>query len=70
MQRLEIARLLTPTKGKPPLLLDDPLAHYDKERMRYGLDSSQKQPRSGRSSFSQKTVISLVRPGTLVRAAK
>jgi DNA repair protein SbcC/Rad50 len=38
VQRLEIARLLTPTKGTPPLLLDDPFAHYDEERMRYGLE--------------------------------
>jgi len=38
VQRLEIARLLAPTKGSPPLLLDDPFAHYDNERLRYGLE--------------------------------
>ncbi len=38
VQRLEIARLLAPTKGTPPLLLDDPFAHYDVERLRYGLE--------------------------------
>jgi DNA repair protein SbcC/Rad50 len=38
VQRLEIARLLAPTKGKAPLLLDDPFAHYDQERVRHGLE--------------------------------
>jgi uncharacterized protein YhaN len=38
VQRLEIARLLAPTKGKAPLLLDDPFAHYDRERSRRGLE--------------------------------
>jgi DNA repair exonuclease SbcCD ATPase subunit len=38
VQRLEIARLLAPTKGSAPLLLDDPFAHYDSERLRYGLE--------------------------------
>ena len=38
VQRLEIARLLAPTKGAAPLLLDDPFAHYDKFRARYGLE--------------------------------
>lgn len=38
VQRLEIARLLAPTKGTAPLLLDDPFAHYDQKRLRYGLE--------------------------------
>jgi DNA repair protein SbcC/Rad50 len=38
VQRLEIAQLLAPTKGKAPLLLDDPFAHYDAERLHYGLE--------------------------------
>jgi uncharacterized protein YhaN len=38
IQRLEIARLLAPTKGSAPLLLDDPFAHYDKDRLRRGLE--------------------------------
>lgn len=38
VQRLEIARLLAPTKGKGPLLLDDPFAHYDPRRVRPGLE--------------------------------
>src|SRR5205807_5871124 len=38
VQRLEIARLLAPTKGKAPLLLDDPFAHYDRGRLRRGLE--------------------------------
>jgi DNA repair exonuclease SbcCD ATPase subunit len=37
VERLEIARLLTPTKGSAPLLLDDPFAHYDAKRLRFGL---------------------------------
>jgi uncharacterized protein YhaN len=38
VQRLEIARLLAPTKGRPPLLLDDPFAFYDERRLRSGLE--------------------------------
>src|SRR5205085_1017282 len=38
VERLEIARLLAPTKGSAPLLLDDPFAHYDNVRLRYGLE--------------------------------
>src|SRR5439155_10696240 len=38
VHRLEIARLLAPTKGTAPLLLDDPFAHYDERRLRYGLE--------------------------------
>lgn len=38
VQRLEIARLLAPTKGAAPLLLDDPFAHYDDTRLRFGLE--------------------------------
>lgn len=38
VQRLEIARLLAPTKGVAPLLLDDPFAHYDRDRLRYGIE--------------------------------
>jgi DNA repair exonuclease SbcCD ATPase subunit len=38
VQRLEIARLLAPTKGPAPLLLDDPFAHYDSRRLRQGLE--------------------------------
>jgi DNA repair exonuclease SbcCD ATPase subunit len=38
VQRLEIARLLAPTKGSAPLLLDDPFAHYDRTRLRHGLE--------------------------------
>jgi DNA repair protein SbcC/Rad50 len=38
VQRLEIARLLAPTKGVAPLLLDDPFSHYDHHRLRYGLE--------------------------------
>jgi uncharacterized protein YhaN len=38
VERLEIARLLAPTKGSAPLLLDDPFAHYDETRLRYGLE--------------------------------
>ncbi|MGH2855568.1 MAG: ATP-binding protein, partial [Solirubrobacteraceae bacterium] len=33
VQRLEIARLLDPTAGSTPLLLDDPFAHFDPERL-------------------------------------
>jgi DNA repair exonuclease SbcCD ATPase subunit len=33
VQRLEIARLLDPTAGRAPLLLDDPFAHFDTERL-------------------------------------
>ena len=36
VQRLEIARLLDPTAGQAPLLLDDPFAHFDTERLRLG----------------------------------
>lgn len=38
VQRLEIARLLAPTKGVAPLLFDDPFAHYDEYRTRHGLE--------------------------------
>jgi DNA repair exonuclease SbcCD ATPase subunit len=38
VERLEIARLLAPTKGIAPLLLDDPFAHYDRTRLRRGLE--------------------------------
>jgi DNA repair exonuclease SbcCD ATPase subunit len=37
VQRLEIARILAPTKGAAPLLLDDPFARYDAKRLRFGL---------------------------------
>lgn len=38
IQRLEIARLLDPTTGSAPLLLDDPFAHFDDTRLRLGLE--------------------------------
>ncbi len=38
IQRLEIARLLDPTAGRAPLLLDDPFAHFDSERLRLGVE--------------------------------
>ena len=38
VQRLEIARLLDPTAGHAPLLLDDPFAHFDGERLRLGAE--------------------------------
>lgn len=38
VQRLEIARLLDPTTGAAPLLLDDPFAHFDPTRLRLGLE--------------------------------
>jgi uncharacterized protein YhaN len=38
VQRLEIASLLAPSKGRAPLLLDDPFAHYDSGRLRFGLE--------------------------------
>ena len=38
VERLEIARLLAPTNGQAPLLLDDPFAHYDRTRLRRGLE--------------------------------
>lgn len=38
VQRLEIARLLDPTAGRAPLLLDDPFAHFDAERLRLGIE--------------------------------
>lgn len=38
VQRLEIARLLAPAKGSAPLILDDPFAHYDAKRLRFGLE--------------------------------
>jgi DNA repair exonuclease SbcCD ATPase subunit len=37
IERLEIARLLAPSKGSAPLLLDDPFAHYDRTRLGLGL---------------------------------
>ncbi len=38
IQRLEIARLLDPSAGEAPLLLDDPFAHFDSERLRLGVE--------------------------------
>ena len=38
VERLEIARLLAPTKPLAPLLLDDPFAHYDRHRIAYALE--------------------------------
>jgi uncharacterized protein YhaN len=38
VQRLEIARLLDATSGDAPLLLDDPFAHFDAERLRLGAE--------------------------------
>jgi AAA domain len=38
VQRLEIARLLDPTAGSAPLLLDDPFSHFDAERLRLGAE--------------------------------
>jgi DNA repair exonuclease SbcCD ATPase subunit len=38
IERLEIARLLGPTKGAAPLLLDDPFARYDETRLRHALE--------------------------------
>ncbi len=38
IERLEIARLLAPTKGTSPLLLDDPFAHYDRGRLEQALE--------------------------------
>jgi hypothetical protein len=38
VQRLEVARLLDPTAGHAPLLLDDPFAHFDAERLRLGAE--------------------------------
>ena len=38
VQRLEIARLLMPVKGLVFFLLDDPFAHYDATRLRFGLE--------------------------------
>ncbi len=37
IQRLEIARLLDPTAGQAPLLLDDPFAHFDPHRLQLGI---------------------------------
>jgi DNA repair exonuclease SbcCD ATPase subunit len=37
VERLEIARLLDPTTGEAPLLLDDPFDHFDDDRLRRGL---------------------------------
>jgi uncharacterized protein YhaN len=37
IQRLEIARLLDPTAGSTPLLLDDPFAHFDPYRLELGV---------------------------------
>ena len=33
VQRLELARLMCPGAGAPPLLLDEPFAHFDADRM-------------------------------------
>lgn len=38
VQRLEIARLLDPNAGRAPLLLDDPFAHFDPQRLRLGAE--------------------------------
>jgi uncharacterized protein YhaN len=38
IERLEIVRLLGPTKGAAPLLLDDPFARYDQARLQRGLE--------------------------------
>lgn len=38
VQRLEIVRLLDPTLGAAPLLLDDPFARFDRRRLRLGLE--------------------------------
>lgn len=38
VQRLEIARLLDPTAGRTPLLLDDPFAHFDPRRVELGIE--------------------------------
>ncbi len=38
VQRLAIARLLDPTLGAAPLLLDDPFARFDRRRLRLGVD--------------------------------
>jgi hypothetical protein len=37
IERLEIVRLLDPTTGEAPLLLDDPFARFDGERLRLAL---------------------------------
>jgi DNA repair exonuclease SbcCD ATPase subunit len=38
VERLEIARLLDPTTGEAPLLLDDPFVHFDEKRLASGLE--------------------------------
>lgn len=38
VQRLELARMLDPTKGAAPLLLDDPFARCDPDRVRFALE--------------------------------
>lgn len=38
VQRLELARMLDPTKGAAPLLLDDPFARSDPDRIRLALE--------------------------------
>jgi DNA repair exonuclease SbcCD ATPase subunit len=38
VQRLELARMLDPTKGAAPLLLDDPFARSDPERIRLAVE--------------------------------
>jgi DNA repair exonuclease SbcCD ATPase subunit len=38
IQRLEIARLLDPTAGRTPLLLDDPFSHFDPRRAELGVE--------------------------------
>jgi DNA repair exonuclease SbcCD ATPase subunit len=38
VQRLEIARLLDPTAGRTPLLLDDPFSHFDPRRVELGIE--------------------------------
>ena len=38
MERLEIAKLLDPTTGEAPLLLDDPFARFDETRLWLGLE--------------------------------
>lgn len=38
IQRLEIARLLDSSAGRAPLLLDDPFAHFDSQRLRLAVE--------------------------------
>jgi len=38
VQRLELARMLDPSLGAAPLLLDDPFARTDPDRLRLGVE--------------------------------